>query len=43
LLKSGDAWPDMANYYDVMLERIKIYKNESPGDDWDGVYRAETK
>ena len=38
-----DAWPDMANYYDVMLERIKIYKNESPGDDWDGVYRAETK
>ena len=37
------AWPEMSDYYDVMLERIETYKNESPGEDWDGVYRATTK
>ena len=27
----------------VMLLRIEEYKKNSPGEDWDGVYRAETK
>ena len=38
-----DVWPEMAAYYDIMLHRIGEYKNNSPGEDWDGVYRAETK
>ncbi len=40
-LKTG--WPDMADYYDIMLNRIAEYKENSPGEDWDGVYRATTK
>ncbi len=38
-----DSWPEMAGYYDVMNDRINEYKENPPGDDWDGVYRAETK
>ena len=38
-----DSWPDMADYYDIMLNRIAEYKENSPGEDWDGVYRATTK
>jgi adenylate cyclase len=38
-----DAWPDMEDYYTIMLNRIEEYKDYSPGEDWDGVYRAETK
>ena len=38
-----DGWPEMAEYYNIMLRRISEYKNMSPGEDWDGVYRAETK
>ena len=38
-----DAWPEMADYYNIMLERIEEYKKNSPGNDWDGVYRATTK
>ena len=38
-----DSWPDMADYYDIMLDRIAEYKENSPGEDWDGVYRATTK
>jgi len=38
-----DAWPEMADYYDVMLGRIQSYLENPPGEDWDGVYRAETK
>ena len=38
-----DGWPEMADYYDVMLGRIQSYLENPPGDDWDGVYRAETK
>ena len=38
-----DGWPDMADYYDIMLDRIAEYKENSPGEDWDGVYRATTK
>ena len=36
-------WPEMAEYYDVMLGRIQSYLENPPSDDWDGVYRAETK
>ena len=36
-------WPEMADYYDVMLGRIQSYLENPPSDDWDGVYRAETK
>ena len=38
-----DSWPEMADYYDVMLGRIQSYLENPPGDNWDGVYRAETK
>jgi len=38
-----DSWPEMAGYYDVMLGRIQSYLENPPEDDWDGVYRAETK
>ena len=38
-----EQWPEMANYYDVMLGRIQSYLENPPGDSWDGVYRAETK
>ena len=36
-------WSEMAEYYDIMLDRIETYKENDPGEDWDGVYRAETK
>ena len=38
-----DGWPEMAAYYDIMLERIANYKTNPPGDDWDGVHRATSK
>ena len=38
-----DSWPEMASYYDVMLGRIQSYLENPPEDNWDGVYRAETK
>ena len=38
-----DGWPEMAQYYDIMLARIEEYKINPPGKDWDGVYRATTK
>ena len=38
-----DGWPEMAGYYEIMLERIENYKTNPPGDDWDGVYRATSK
>jgi adenylate cyclase len=38
-----DGWPEMAQYYDVMINRINEYKMNPPSDDWDGVYRATTK
>ena len=38
-----DGWPEMAQYYDIMLDRIEEFKTNPPGADWDGVYRAETK
>ena len=38
-----DGWPEMAAYYDIMLERMENYKTNPPGDDWDGVHRATSK
>ena len=38
-----DGWPEMAPYYDIMLDRIEEFKTNPPGKDWDGVYRATTK
>jgi len=38
-----DGWPEMTDYYNIMLQRIGEYKNNPPGKDWDGVYRATTK
>ena len=38
-----DGWPEMADYYNIMLQRIDEYKHNPPGKDWDGVYRATTK
>jgi len=38
-----DGWPEMADYYDIMLDRIGEYKDNPPAKDWDGVYRATTK
>ena len=29
--------------YQVYLERITVYRNESPGDDWDGVFTHTSK
>ena len=37
------CWKDeMTQYYDMMLERIKEYKNNPPTN-WDGIYRATSK
>ena len=36
-------WVEMAEYYDIMLDRIEEYKNNDPGENWDGTYIAETK
>ena len=37
------CWKDeMTQYYDMMLERIKEYKNNPPNN-WDGIYRATSK
>jgi len=36
-------WPEMADYYNVMIDRINEYRMHPPSEDWDGVYRATTK
>ncbi len=33
----------IAGYYDVMQARIDNYRENPPGDDWDGVYAATSK
>ena len=38
-----DGWPEMEDYYEIMLERIDDYKDHSPSNDWDGTYEARTK
>ena len=37
------AWIPMRAYYNVMLDRIENYKKNPPEENWDGVYRAQTK
>jgi len=37
-----DGWPEMAEYYDIMLDRIEDYKHNDPGENWDGTYTALT-
>ena len=34
---------ELSDYYDAMIERIEEYKINSPGDNWDGVYRTNSK
>ena len=34
---------ELADYYHAMIERIEEYKITPPGDNWDGVYRTNTK
>ena len=38
-----DQWPEMSDYYEIMLGRIGEYKQNPPEEDWDGVYRATSK
>jgi len=38
-----EQWTEMSAYYGIMLDRIEDYKQNPPGEDWDGVYRATTK
>jgi hypothetical protein len=33
----------MSEYYDMMIERINEYKANPPGENWDGVFRTNTK
>ena len=33
----------MSEYYDIMITRIQNFKTSSPGENWNGVYIAETK
>jgi adenylate cyclase len=34
---------ELADYYDAMIERIEEYKINSPGENWDGVFRTNSK
>jgi adenylate cyclase len=34
---------ELSDYYDAMIERIEEYKINSPGDNWDGVFRTNSK
>ncbi len=34
---------DLSGLYDMYEERIELYRTQSPGSNWDGVYEAETK
>ena len=36
------SYPDRY-LYQVYLERITVYRNEPPGDDWDGVFTHTSK
>lgn len=33
----------MASYYEMMVERIEYLRDNDPGEQWDGVYRATSK
>ena len=34
---------DMKEYYNMMIERVEEFKQNPPGENWDGVYRATSK
>jgi adenylate cyclase len=34
---------DMKEYYDMMMERVEEYKINPPGENWDGVFRTNSK
>jgi adenylate cyclase len=34
---------DMTEYYDMMMERVEEYKKNPPGENWDGVFRTNSK
>ncbi len=34
---------ELGTYYDLMTARIAVYEKAPPGEDWDGVFVAETK
>jgi adenylate cyclase len=34
---------ELSEYYDMMIERMEEYKTNPPGDNWDGVYRTNSK
>ena len=34
---------ELSDYYDAMIERIEEYKINPPGDNWDGVFRTNSK
>jgi adenylate cyclase len=39
----GDAYPELADYYEMLEKRINIYRENPPGSDWDGHYIALSK
>jgi adenylate cyclase len=34
---------EMKEYYDMMMERVEEYKINPPGENWDGVFRTNSK
>jgi adenylate cyclase len=34
---------EMKEYYDMMMERVEEYKKNPPGENWDGVFRTNSK
>ena len=39
----AEQMPYMASYYEMMVERIEYLRDNDPGEQWDGVYRATSK
>jgi len=38
------SWDDqLKDYYNMMIERCDVLRQEPPGEGWDGVYRATSK
>ena len=33
----------ITGYYDMMKERMRRYRKSSPGDNWDGIFMADSK
>jgi len=34
---------EMKEYYDMMMERVEEYKKNPPGENWDGIFRTNSK